>query len=112
MRLQNQIAVITGVSHAGQVGFALASAFAREGAKLSISARSMERVQMRAQELQSQGADVIGVPANLTTEEGANRLIRETVERYGRIDILVNLAGGLTKYGPSDELTVADWDSE
>ena len=112
MRLQNRVAIITGVSHAGQVGFALASAFALEGAKLSISSRRAERVQSRVQELQSRGATVIGITADLTTEEGANRLIRETVEQYGRIDILVNLAGGLTKYGPSDELTVADWDAE
>jgi NAD(P)-dependent dehydrogenase (short-subunit alcohol dehydrogenase family) len=112
MRLQDKVAVITGVSHTGQVGFALASAFAGEGAALAISARSAERVVERTQELQSHGAIVIGVPADLTSEEGVNALIAETAKRYGRIDILVNLAGGLTKYGPSEELSLADWDSE
>src|SRR5437764_12283961 len=38
--------------------------------------------------------------------------MQETLNAYGRINILVNLAGGLTKYGPSDELTVAEWDAE
>jgi 2-dehydro-3-deoxy-D-gluconate 5-dehydrogenase len=38
--------------------------------------------------------------------------MQETFAAYGRINILVNLAGGLTKYGPADELTVAEWDSE
>lgn len=112
MRLQEQVAIITGVSHAGQVGFALAAAFGREGAKLAISSRSSERVHARAQELQAQGAQVIGVAADLTTEEGASTLVEEAVNRYGRVDILVNLAGGLTKYGPSHELTLADWESE
>src|SRR5260370_40717281 len=112
MRLQDQVDIITGVSHAGQVGFALASAFAREGAKLAISSRSCERVRARAEELRAEGAQVIGVTANLTSEEGVNALIEETVSRYGRIDILVNLAGGLTKYGPSHELTLADWEAE
>jgi len=42
MRLQDQVAIITGVSHAGQVGMALASGFAREGAKLAISFRGLE----------------------------------------------------------------------
>ena len=112
MRLQDKIAIITGVSQAGQVGFALASAFAHEGASLAISARNAGRVGQRAQELQDQGARVIGVPADLTTEEGANNLVAETMDQYGRIDILVNLAGGLTKYGPSEALSVADWDSE
>lgn len=113
MRLENQVAIITGVSHAGQVGFALASAFVHEGAHLAISSRSAERVNARAQELRVAGAaHVISVPADLTTEAGADKLIQETVAAYGRIDILINLAGGLSKYGPSDELTLADWESE
>lgn len=111
-RLAGQVAIITGVSHAGQVGFALAEAFAREGAVLAISSRSAERVNARTAELQSQGATVIGVAADLTTEEGANSLIQQALASYGHIDILVNLAGGLSKYGPSDELSLADWDSE
>jgi NAD(P)-dependent dehydrogenase (short-subunit alcohol dehydrogenase family) len=112
MRLKDSVAIVTGVSHAGQVGYALAAAFAREGAFLAISARSAERVNARAQELQAEGARVLPIPADLTTEEGANTLIRETLAAYGRINILVNLAGGLTKYGPSDELSLADWDAE
>lgn len=112
MRLQDKVAIITGVSQVGQVGFAMASAFAGEGAALAISARSAERVGERARELESHGATVIGVPADLTTEEGTKGLIEETVRRYGRIDILVNLAGGLTKYSPVEELSLADWESE
>src|SRR5271169_1148491 len=111
-QLEGQVAIITGVSHAGQVGFALASAIAREGSMLAISSRTAERVYARSEELRAEGAQVVAVPADLTTEEGANALIQETLNSYGRIDILVNLAGGLTKYGPSDELTLADWDFE
>ncbi len=112
MRLESQVAIITGVSHAGQVGYALASAFAREGAMLAISARNPERVNARAQELRAEGATVAAITADLTTEEGANALIQETLNSYGHINILVNLAGGLTRYGPSDELTLADWEFE
>ncbi len=112
MRLEGQVAIITGVSNAGQVGYALASAFAREGALLAISARNAQRVSERADELRATGAQVIGIPADLTTEEGASTLVQNTLAAYGRINILVNLAGGLTKYGPSDELTLADWEAE
>ncbi len=112
MRLKGKVAIITGVSHAGQMGFALAQAFAREGAELAISARSEERVNARAEELRKQGATVLPIAADLTNEEGAKTLIQETVGAYERIDILVNLAGGLTKYGPSDELSLVDWQSE
>jgi NAD(P)-dependent dehydrogenase (short-subunit alcohol dehydrogenase family) len=112
MRLQGQVAMITGVSHAGQVGFALAAAFAREGAHLAISARSAERVKARAEELRAEGARVIAIPADLTTEEGAQMLVQQTLAAYGHIHVLVNLAGGLTKYSPPDELRLADWKAE
>jgi NAD(P)-dependent dehydrogenase (short-subunit alcohol dehydrogenase family) len=112
MRLKGKVAIITGVSHAGQAGFALARAFAREGADLAISARSAERVHARAHELRERGAMVLPIAADLTTEEGAKDLISQTVGAYERIDILVNLAGGLTKYGPSDELSLADFETE
>ena len=112
MRLKDQVAIITGVSQPGQVGYALAAAFAREGALIAISARNAGRVNARAEELRAQGAEVIAVPANLTTEEGANNLIQETLNAYGRVNILVNLAGGLTTYKPFDELTLAEWESE
>jgi NAD(P)-dependent dehydrogenase (short-subunit alcohol dehydrogenase family) len=112
MRLQGQVAIVTGVSHAGQVGYALAAAFAREGALLSISARSASRVNARAEELRTQGASVIAIPADLTTEEGAQALAQETLAAYGHINVLVNLAGGLTTYGPPDELRLSDWEAE
>jgi len=48
----------------------------------------------------------------LTTEEGVQTLIQETLAAYGCINVLVNLAGGLTKYGHPDELTLASWESE
>src|SRR6266478_629402 len=112
MRLEGQVAIITGVSHAGQVGYALASAFAREGAILAVSSRSAERTNARARELRAEGAKVSAIPADLTTEQGSSALFQKTLDEYGRINILVNLAGGLTKYGPSDELTLADWDYE
>ncbi len=114
MRLKGKVVVITGVSHAGQAGYALAQAFAHEGADLAICARNAERINARAQELRTGGehVEVLAVAADLTTEEGAKTLVQEALGAYERIDILVNLAGGLTKYGPSDELSLADWESE
>ncbi len=114
MRLQGKSAIITGVSYAGQAGYAIAEAFAREGADIVITARSKERVEARASELRAKVERAMITPfaADLTTEEGAKDLIQAAKGAYERIDILVNLAGGLTKYGPSDELSLADWQSE
>jgi NAD(P)-dependent dehydrogenase (short-subunit alcohol dehydrogenase family) len=55
MRLEGHVAIVTGVSHAGQVGYALAAAFAREGAHLAISARGAKRMHARAEELRGAG---------------------------------------------------------
>ncbi len=114
MRLKGKAAIITGVSSAGQAGFAVAEAFAREGADIAICSRTKSRVEQRAQEIRNsvENAMVLPIAADLTTEEGAKELIQEALGTFERIDILVNLAGGLTKYGPSSELSLADWDYE
>ncbi|GAC1581659.1 MAG: glucose 1-dehydrogenase [Ktedonobacteraceae bacterium] len=114
MQLKGKVAIITGVSGAGQAGFALAEAFAREGADIAICSRTRSRVEQRAQEIRAKIENVMVLPvaADLTTEEGTKELIQETLGAYERIDILVNLAGGLTKYGPSAEMSLADWDYE
>ena len=114
MRLKGKAAIITGVSNAGQAGFAVAEAFAREGADIAICARTKNRVEQRAQEIRDsvENAMVLPIAADLTTEEGAKELIQEALGTFERIDILVNLAGGLTKYGSSSELSLTDWDNE
>lgn len=113
MRLQGKVAIITGVGYKGQAGYALARAFAQEGADLVICSRNPERIQARAEELRAEGVKmVLPVAADLTSEDGVKTLIDEALGAYESIDILVNLAGGLTKYGPSDELSLADWESE
>ena len=54
-RLKDQVAIITGVSHSGQVGYALASAMAREGSMLAISSRTAERVNAGSEKLGLKG---------------------------------------------------------
>jgi len=114
MRLKGKVAIVTGVGSAGQVGFAVAETFAREGADIAICSRTQSRVEQRANELRTRVEDAMVLPiaADLTTEEGAKLLIQETLGAYERIDILVNLAGGLSKIGPSSELSLTDWDHE
>lgn len=112
MKLKDRVAIITGVSGGGQVGQAVARAFAQEGAKLVISSRRAEKVNARAEELRAQGAEVLAVPADLTREDEVKQLVQQTLDRFGRLDVLVNLAGGLTKYKPATEHSLEDWTSE
>ena len=110
--LEGKVAIVTGVSHEGQVGQAVAKALAAQGASLAICARSRENVVARAAELKAEGANVIPVVGSLTEEVDVKRLVGETVSALGRIDIVVNLAGGLSIYKPSAEVTVEEWTRE
>jgi NAD(P)-dependent dehydrogenase (short-subunit alcohol dehydrogenase family) len=110
--LEGKVAIVTGVSHDGQVGQAVAQAMAAQGASLAIAARTKADVVARAAELKADGANVIPVIASLTDEAEVKRLVSEAVSAFGRIDIVVNLAGGLTIYKPSAEVTVEEWTRE
>ena len=110
--LEGKIAVVTGVSQQGQIGETVAKALADRGAALAICARTQSSVEARAAELRQTGARVLVVAASLTEESGANQLIEATIKEYGRIDVLVNLAGGLTRYKPAIEHSLEDWNIE
>jgi NAD(P)-dependent dehydrogenase (short-subunit alcohol dehydrogenase family) len=111
-KLEGKIAVVTGVSGDGQVGQAVAKALAEAGAALAICARHKDKVEARAKELRDGGARAIAVAGSLTDETDVKRLIDGAIAEFGRIDILVNLAGGLTKYKPAVEHTLEDWHTE
>ena len=110
--LKGKVAIVTGVSHDGQVGQAVAKALADRGAALAICARSQANVEARAAELRQAGTKVFAFAGSLTDEAQVAKLIEGTAVEFGRIDILVNLAGGLTRYKPAVEHTLEDWTSE
>ena len=110
--LEGKVAIVTGVSGGGQIGQAVAKALAESGAALAICARTQGNVEARAQELRQTGARVLAVPGSLTDEAQVKRLIDGAMEEYGRIDILVNLAGGLTRYRSAIEHSLDDWRAE
>jgi NAD(P)-dependent dehydrogenase (short-subunit alcohol dehydrogenase family) len=104
--LGDKVTLITGASQG--LGRALALAFAEEGARVVVNARSDESVRPVAGEVEGAGAEVLAVAADVSRETEVERLVRETVERFGRIDVLVNNAGllgprvGVEDY-PEDE---------
>lgn len=110
--LEGKVAIVTGVSGDGQVGQAVAKALAENGAQLAICARSKDKVEARAKELREAGARVFVVAGSLTDESQVGQLIDGTMSEYGQIDILVNLAGGLTRYKPAVECSLDDWRAE
>jgi NAD(P)-dependent dehydrogenase (short-subunit alcohol dehydrogenase family) len=110
--LDGKVAIVTGVSHDGQVGQTVAKALAESGAALVICARTQANVDARAAELKQAGAKVVPIAASLTEEPQVRRVVDEALKAYGRIDILVNLAGGLTLYKAATEFSLDDWSRE
>lgn len=91
--LRDKVVLITGASQG--LGRALALAFAGEGARVVVNARSEGSIGPVAGEVEGAGTEVLSVAADVSKAPDVERLVRETVERFGRIDVLVNNAGVL-----------------
>src|SRR5918992_4387753 len=89
--LEDKVTLITGASQG--LGRALALAFAREGARMAINARSEESIGPVAREVEDTGAEVLALAADVSKGADVDRIVGETVERFGKIDVLVNNAG-------------------
>lgn len=92
-RLDGKVAIITG-SNSG-VGAATAKLFAKEGAKVVISARRLPQLEEVAADIRANGGEVLVVQTDVSKAEDAENLIAETVKAYGTVDVLVNNAGVL-----------------
>jgi len=89
--MKNKVVIITGASSG--IGKALAREMASRGAKVVLAARSANVLMELEEELKRHNPDVVAVPADVSNEQDCRRLVDETAERFGRIDILINNAG-------------------
>lgn len=108
--MRGKVVIVTGVGARGQVGYALAQTFLEQGCRLVVTARS-SAVEDLAAELGG-GGDVVPVRADLTTPEGAEAVVAAARERFGRLDVLVNVAGGLSVIGTVEETSADEWRRE
>lgn len=90
--LHGKVALITGGSRG--IGRAIAHAFAQEGCHLALAARSKDALEHTAEELRAQQVQVLTVPADVTIADDCKRLVEQTTQHFGRIDVLVLNAGG------------------
>jgi NAD(P)-dependent dehydrogenase (short-subunit alcohol dehydrogenase family) len=91
IRLDGKVAVVIGAT--GGWGSGAALALVRRGATVVLNSRTPSKLEVLAERLMPEGGDVVGIAQDISTLEGATRLIESTVERFGRVDILVNSAG-------------------
>ena len=90
-RLAGKIAIVTGSSSG--IGKAIALTFAEEGACVVVAARRQHLCEQTVKQIREKGGEAMAIQTDVTDEAQVDRLITETVKRYGRLDLLVNNAG-------------------
>jgi NAD(P)-dependent dehydrogenase (short-subunit alcohol dehydrogenase family) len=94
--LTDRVAIVTGGSRG--LGLEIARGFARVGAKVVIASRKLGACEEAAQMILSEGGDALAVGCNTGDVEQMQALVTRTIERYGRLDIVVNNAGNPLLY--------------
>jgi 3-oxoacyl-[acyl-carrier protein] reductase len=106
-RLDGRVAIVTG---AGQgIGYGVATYMARAGAHIVVNDTAQERLTRAVADIGALGVQALGVQASVTQAEDVDRLVQETLSRFGKIDILVNNAGVVVIKSITEQ-TEADWD--
>jgi NAD(P)-dependent dehydrogenase (short-subunit alcohol dehydrogenase family) len=106
-RLSGKVALVTGGG--GGIGSATVGRFVQEGARVALVDNDDEDVQTAAKAIDPTGAHVLPLAKDLTQETACAEAVSETVARFGRLDILVNVAG-VRVFGPITEATTESWE--
>lgn len=108
--LSGRVAVITGGG--GGIGSALAEAFAGAGAHVAVVGRTAEALEATANRAARVGSEGLAIVADVTREADCDRMVHATLQRFGRIDVLVNAVGGGAGKAlhPAEEYPRTDWD--
>jgi len=105
--LEGKVALVTGASSG--IGQATALRFAEEGARVVLVGRARKALAAAAAECEAAGGEAFCVVADVTTHAGAERVVRETIDDFDTLDVLVNAAGILAN-GTIETTTLAAWD--
>ncbi|HHX63458.1 MAG TPA: SDR family oxidoreductase, partial [Chloroflexi bacterium] len=106
-KLDGEVAIVTGGGSG--IGKGIARAYAEEGCSLVLAGRNAERLEAAAQEIAgATGATVMAVPTDVGDEAQVKALFARTMDRFGRLDILVNSSGAFDG-GRVDEISLEAW---
>ncbi|HET9113964.1 MAG TPA: SDR family oxidoreductase [Burkholderiales bacterium] len=105
--IEGKVVVITGAS--GGLGAATARHLSALGATVVLGARRIERIQDLARELAGNEGKALAVQTDVTRSAQVQALVNAAIDRYGRIDVMINNAG-IMPHSPLDRLRIDDWD--
>jgi NAD(P)-dependent dehydrogenase (short-subunit alcohol dehydrogenase family) len=104
-----KVAIVTGGGTG--IGYATAMQFARLGASVVIASRTVSELEAAAKRIaEESGSRCLAVPTDVKDEAAVVALVQRTVDEFGRVDILINNAGG-TRMGPLESIPTKGWDS-
>ena len=106
--LTGKVAVVTGGN--GGIGLGIAMGLAGAGANIVVAARSVEKTAQALEGIRALGVEAHSVNVDVTQEPAIQRMVTDTIDHMGRLDILVNNSGIAVRAQPED-LTAAQWDS-
>lgn len=109
---KGKVVLVTGVGRAGQIGNAVALAFGQSGAKIVACDLYAVGVAERVREFAAAGVDARPCAGDLTQPDIAELAVETALRHFGRLDVVVNVAGGLTTYGLLEDLTLEALDRE
>ena len=107
--LKDKVAIVTGGGSG--IGEEISKAYARAGAHVVVAARRQERLDRVADEIREMGRESLAISTDVTEPEQVDNLLRKTIEKFGRLDIMVANSGG-GGFPPLDKATLEDWDKQ
>jgi NAD(P)-dependent dehydrogenase (short-subunit alcohol dehydrogenase family) len=110
--LGGKVALVTGVGRVGQIGHAVARALGRSGAKLLLADVNAVGLADRVKEFAAEGIVAKASPGDLTHPDAARAAVAAARAQHGRLDVVVNVAGGFFGFGPFTEVTPEILDRE
>ncbi len=106
--LTGKVAIITGGN--GGLGLGIAKGLVQEGCAVALVGRNEDKIGQAVAEIESMNGQAIGVQADVSSEEDVSRMVRETAEKLGRVDILFNNAAISWGVHP-DKMTLEEWNN-
>ncbi|PXA88384.1 3-oxoacyl-[acyl-carrier-protein] reductase [Nostoc sp. 3335mG] len=106
--LSSKVALVTGAGSG--IGEATALLLAKAGAKVTVLSRTKEEIDAVAEKIRDAGGEAISIEGDTSKDEDMRRAVAETVERFGRLDIVVANAGINGVWAPIEDLTPEEWD--
>jgi NADP-dependent 3-hydroxy acid dehydrogenase YdfG len=104
--IKGKVVVITGASSG--LGEATARLLSAEGASVVLGARRVDRIQSLAHELNAKGGKALAIATDVTHVEQVKKLVDSAVQKFGRIDVMINNAG-IMPHSPLERLKIDDW---